>query len=303
VDPVFGFPERYGSDILSLIPSAVHVHPDTNMFPEHDCSGTQSTDEIRRWAEAIGFDSVWLTPHATNPGAGKPHELDEQSSQVQALLSFIRGVRRDRADLGSGVALYGGIEDNILRHGGLCSPVSVLKAADMVIGSIHGVVPGTASEVMSTFMGVSDNPYVDVVGHMQRYLEHVEGIDWRILFGAMASRGKLVEANFNASFTYGYFKLRKRANSLADWRKVREAEEREREFYFAMGRSGVQVVVTLDIHNAGMVPTSRPVADWQPTIRDLYEFLSLVIDAGVAESDIVNDRLEQICLDRRSSIE
>ncbi len=285
--------DRWPDHILQLVPNAIHVHH-ASRFPESRCSGKQSRAEVAKFAADRGLRSVVLTPHVGNPDPGMPRRVAEDSELGMALTVYARSERQTLYD----VMLYDGLEDNILQDGALCATASTLADADYVIASFHGTVPETVAYLEERLITIGQNPYVDLIGHPQRYMERMDGIDWEKIFIRLRIDGKAAEANVNAWHNYGPNKLIRKGQLT----EAAEAAEFQRAFYAAMGRSGIPVVVSLDIHEYGMWPSGQPEADWMPTVAQLESYLQMLIDEGITEKQISNHSVEEYIAKRRSRL-
>jgi histidinol phosphatase-like PHP family hydrolase len=278
---VTALPQR----LLDIVPNAVHVHSRAGL-PEHECQGEQTQEEIIASAAALGLAEVFLTEHTTNPGVGGPHFFEIEDSLGQAIQAHMNDVQR-YAEMAA-FGLYPGLEANILPRGGLDVPMGLTHDAALVIASQHGHVPSDPEEVTRQLTSTMGRVEVDMIGHAQRYV-NVYGVDWETVFRSAGqfSWPTIIEANFNAWFTYGPVKHRRKG----DHEGAVDAEKKEIYFLQALGRSYAPVVVSLDIHNAGMWPTDQPAADWMPTHEHLEEYLDLLFSCGIAPERIINRNL------------
>jgi len=123
-----------------------------------------------------------------------------------------------------------------------------------------------------------------MIGHFGRYLENVP-VNWQRVFAACADEVSptLVEANFNAMFTYGSMKAQ-RNGDIEESKRLRAIEIEQ---YWLLGESGAHVIVSLDVHNALQWPSDNPAEIWQPSYDHIDEFLD-VVTSGVPARRIVN---------------
>lgn len=276
--------------LLDLVPNAVHVHPLADL-PEHNCQGEQTLEEIVASARELGFSEVYLTTHTTNPDPGLPHFFDIEDPLGQAIHSWMDEVQNFAEAIGFNI--YPGLEANLMpnSNGMIDAPAALDHDAVLVIASMHGHVPQSGSEIKRLLLEALLLGYeIDMLGHPQRYVD-AYNVDWATIFYAAADPNKptIIEANFNAWFTYGPIKLRRKG----DHEGALEAEKKEIHFLQALGRTAAPVVVSLDIHNAGMWPTEAPQADWMPTFDHLQEYLELLFSCGIAPERIINRNLRE----------
>lgn len=288
--------------LLDIVPNAVHVHSRANL-PEHDCQGEQTLKEIVASAKVLGMSEVYLAEHTSNPGVGKPHFFDIEDPLGQALLSRMDEVQSFAETAGFNV--YPGLEANLMpgSNGMIDAPSALDHEAALIIASMHGHVPQSGNEIKRLLMEALLLGYeIDMLGHLQRYV-NVYDVDWSTIFYAAADpdRPTIIEANFNAWFSYGPVKLRRKAAAEVQAGNTDKAEQLQMEaidaekkevfFLQALGRCAAPVVVSLDIHNAGMWPTDSPKADWMPTFDHFEEYLDLLFGCGIAPERIINNRL------------
>lgn len=274
--------------LLDLVPNAVHVHSRTD-FPEHDCQGTQTLGEIAASAQALGMNEVFLTEHTTNPGVGQPHFFTTGDELGKAIRNRVEEVFDFAAD--TGFKLQPGLEANLMPNSMVDIPPSLAHNVVLVIASMHGHVPRSGEDIKNLLMGALLFGYeIDMIGHAQRFV-NVYDVDWDAIFSAAADpeRPTIIEANFNAWFSYGPPKLRRKG----DQDGAAEAAKKEIHFLKSLGRSAAPVVVSLDIHNAGMWPTQAPEADWMPTFDHLQEYLELLFSCGITPDRIINRNLRE----------
>jgi histidinol phosphatase-like PHP family hydrolase len=262
---------------------AAHVHTASNL-PERDCQGEQTLAGAMHSAQASGHTGVLFTPHTTNPGVGGPHAFDDSHPMAAALRTYNDDVVRLIENSPRGApSLFTGLEANILEDG-IDTPGEVTRECDFVIASLHGEVPQNAIEVLNRFLSVCHNDEVDGLGHPQRYVEGVPDITWGYLFRVARDTGTAVEVNFNAWHSYGPNKLRRQRDHDGALRAIGYHYEWLRR----LGASRAPVLVSLDVHNAGMWPRPAQREAWMPTVAQYAEFLNLVAACGITQERVVN---------------
>ncbi len=124
----------------------------------HTCASTHAYSTIKENAEIAasrGMEAIAITDHAPEiPDA--PHIWHFEN--LSAIPREIAGVK----------ILYG-VEANIIDDSGkIDMPEYLLKKLDIVVASIHNpCFYGTKdrADYADTYLGVLDNPYVDIIGH------------------------------------------------------------------------------------------------------------------------------------------
>ncbi|CZT55562.1 phosphatase [Solibaculum mannosilyticum] len=188
----------------------LHVH---TLASSHAYS---TITEIARWSADIGLKAVAITDHGSAmPDA--PHIWHFQNLDTIPDHLF-------------GVHILRGVEANVMDpKGSLDIEEWILKKLDWVVASMHKqtALMTDPDEVTSAWMGIAENPYVDVIGHMglPRY-----ACDYDKVVRAFGEHGKLVEINSHS------FDVRKEA--IPNCRKVAEL----------CMKYGVQISVDSDAH-------------------------------------------------------
>jgi Histidinol phosphatase and related hydrolases of the PHP family len=137
--------------------------------------------ELAAYAAKLPLRAIAVTDHgpAMEDGAHEWH-----FANMSVLPPYIEGVR-----------VLHGTELNIVDYsGGVDLPDDRLEQLDWVIASCHDPIlpPGTVEQHTQAYLGVADNPYIDVIGHSGtetfRY-------DYERVIPVFGQKGKLVEIN------------------------------------------------------------------------------------------------------------
>ncbi len=248
---------------------AAHVHSQIDLA-DSGCQGTQTLEEVEQSALELGFRGVLLTPHSTNPAVGHGGRFASASLQAEALRRYFEDVRLMNGQ--PGVRFFAGLEANLLSDG-IDTPPSVASQADFVIASIHNEVPANLEEVARRFQIACNNKDVDALGHPIRHLEDAMKVNWNAVLGTALETGTAIELNFNLWYTY---------------LKTVEARNAHRAWLEKVADSGVLLLFSLDIHNAGMWPHEQPVESWSPTEWDVSRYITLLIESEIDFGRIVN---------------
>ncbi len=272
---------------------AAHVHTKLDRT-DGTCDGKQTIAEAVESAQVCGFDGVVFTPHTTNPGVGGPHHFGDDDPLAEMFYGYWADITRYLGH--RDMALFGGLEANIMPDGTIDAPPDLASAADLVIASLHGDVPQDAAEIEHLFMAACDDPNVDVLGHPQRNVHKVLDINWPRIFDHAAVTKTAIEINFNAWHSYGPNKARRERDV--------EPEQKRQNVYWWTGyhfewlqvvcESKVKVLKSLDIHNPGMWPRAEPSEPWMPTWAQYNVFDRLPYAFGLLDYRVINNHVAQL---------
>ncbi|MCM1578757.1 MAG: phosphatase [Ruminococcus sp.] len=151
----------------------------------HTVASTHAYSTVKEMAQAAaeaGLEFLAITDHAAGDTDG-PH--------IWHFHNLHKAIPRELF----GVKLLYGVEASIVGFDGrLSMPDSECAALDWVIASFHGsmMTPGTAEENTAAYIGVSENPLVDVIGHP---VTHSFPYDREAVLSAFKENGKLFEIN------------------------------------------------------------------------------------------------------------
>lgn len=184
--------------------------------------------EMATYAHRAGLSAIAITDHgpALPDGACNWH-----FSNLRCLPSFIEGVR-----------VLHGAEANILDYeGSIDIEEKSQKSLDWIIASCHEPViePASVEQCTAAYLGVAQNPYVDVIGHSgndnYRY-------DYERVIPVFGKMGKLVEINAHS--------FEARRGSCQNCRRIAELCK----------KYGVRIVVNSDAHSCFSVGELAPAA-------------------------------------------
>ncbi|MBI4402087.1 MAG: DNA polymerase/3'-5' exonuclease PolX [Nitrospirae bacterium] len=154
--------------------------------------GSASLDEMVAAAKALGYRYIGISDHSQSAfyaNGLKEDRIREQHAAIDAL--------RKRT---TGIAVFKGIEADILADGAMDYPDEILARFDFVIASVHSRFNLSEEEQTARVLRALANPYVTMLGHPTgRLLLSREGyrIDMRRVIDAARQYGKVVEINAN----------------------------------------------------------------------------------------------------------
>ena len=205
-----------------LLKPLVEARQIQGIFHNHTTysDGSATLDEMVAAAKALGYRYIGISDHSHSAfyaNGLKEDRIREQHAAIDAL--------RTRT---SGIAIFKGIEADILVDGAMDYPDDVLARFDFVIGSVHSRFSLPEEEQTARVIRALANPYVTMLGHPTgRLLLSREGyqIDMKRVIDAAKQYGKIVEINANPH------------RLDLDWRLCRYAKEQ-----------GVRVSINPDAH-------------------------------------------------------
>jgi len=205
-----------------LLKPLVEARQIQGIFHNHTTysDGSATLDEMVAAAKALGYRYIGISDHSQSAfyaNGLKEDRIREQHAAIDAL--------RTRT---SGIAIFKGIEADILVDGAMDYPEDVLARFDFVIGSVHSRFSLPEEEQTARVIRALANPYVTMLGHPTgRLLLSREGyqIDMKRVIDAAKQYGKIVEINANPH------------RLDLDWRLCRYAKEQ-----------GVRVSINPDAH-------------------------------------------------------
>ena len=205
-----------------LLKPLVEARQIQGIFHNHTTysDGSATLDEMVAAAKALGYRYIGISDHSQSAfyaNGLKEDRIREQHAAIDAL--------RTRT---SGIAIFKGIEADILVDGAMDYPDDVLARFDFVIGSVHSRFNLPEEEQTARVIRALANPHVTMLGHPTgRLLLSREGyqIDMKRVIDAAKQYGKIVEINANPH------------RLDLDWRLCRYAKEQ-----------GVRVSINPDAH-------------------------------------------------------
>ena len=169
------------SDIQGIF----HTHTNAS-----DGSGT--LEEMVEAAKALGYRYIGISDHSQSAfyaNGLKEDRIRAQHAAIEALRKKVQGI-----------AVFKGIEADILPDGSMDYPNEVLARFDFVIGSVHSRFNLQEEEQTARVIKALANPYVTMLGHATgRLLLSREGyrIDMKRVIDAAKAYGKIIEINAN----------------------------------------------------------------------------------------------------------
>ncbi len=219
------------------------------IFHNHttDSDGAAGLEEMVAAAKALGYRYIGISDHSQSAiyaNGLKEDRIREQHAAIEAL--------RKRT---SGIAIFKGVESDILPDGSLDYPDEVLARFDFVIGSVHSRFNLSEAEQTGRVLRALANPFLTMLGHPTgRLLLSREGyrIDMTRVLDAAGQYGKVVEINANPH------------RLDLDWRLCRYAKAK-----------GVKVSINPDAHDT-------------EGLEDVPFGVNVARKGGLAAADVVN---------------
>jgi len=154
--------------------------------------GSAGLEEMVEAAKALGYRYIGISDHSQSAfyaNGLKEDRIREQHAAIEALRKRV-----------SGIAIFKGIEADILADGSMDYPDEVLARFDFVIGSVHSRFNLSEEEQTTRVLRALANPHVTMLGHPTgRLLLSREGyrIDMKKVIDAAKEHGKIIEINAN----------------------------------------------------------------------------------------------------------
>jgi len=158
--------------------------------------GHQRPEEIAKAMRDLGLAYWGITDHSK--ASFQANGLD--AVRLRQELKEIKQINQRLADEGIDFRLLTGVELDILKDGKLDLENDVLAELDVVVASIHQSFTQTEAETTKRLIGVAQNPYVHILGHLTgRLLLEREPykVDQRAVIDACAETGTWIELNAN----------------------------------------------------------------------------------------------------------
>lgn len=206
-----------------------------------------------KYAEESGLEAIAVTNHA--PGMpDSAHiwhfmNLKALPRKTDGGLVILRGAECSFTDAGGSIDL----------------PENVLKNLDIVIASTHtpAFCPSSAEEHTKMLISAMDNPYIDILGHIDRVKC---GADFDAVAKAAAENGKVIEMN---------------EHSIDNHNGAEQAMKYAIKLMNACKKHGTMIAVNSDAHYCGL-------------IGHFDRSLSLLESIGFDESLIINASLGRL---------
>lgn len=180
-------------------------------------------------SEAAPLEYILLNEHPSDPA--RPRALGRLSPRGRRLLR-----QRRRPIVGRVPILYG-LEVSILPSGRTDLTPRLADRCPLVIASRHylpHIIEHDPDSIAELFYAACDNPWVDVLGHPARYIEHITNVDWPSIFQAAKESGTAIEVNLNTFPTTQSHRIQR-----AFWPR----------WLKDLAASGAMVFIGTDIHN------------------------------------------------------
>jgi DNA polymerase (family 10) len=156
--------------------------------------GHQRPEEIAKSMQELGLAYWAITDHSK--ASFQANGLD--AARVRQELEEIKRINEQLAAEGTEFRLLTGAEVDILKDGKLDFDDELLASLDVVVASIHQSFSQTEAETTRRLIGVAQNPYVHMMGHLTgRLLLEREPykVDQRAVIDACAETGTWIELN------------------------------------------------------------------------------------------------------------
>lgn len=219
------------------------------IFHNHttESDGSATLEDMVTAAKALGYRYIGISDHSQSAfyaGGLKEDRIREQHAAIDALRTRVRDI-----------AIFKGIESDILADGSLDYPDEVLARFDFVIGSVHSRFNLPEEEQTKRVVRAVAHPSLTMLGHPTgRLLLSREGyrIDMRRVIEATKEHGKVLEVNANPH------------RLDLDWRLCRQAKA-----------LGVKVCINPDAHAT-------------QGLQDVPFGVNVARKGGLGVSDVVN---------------
>lgn len=154
--------------------------------------GSASLEDMVAAAKELGYRYIGISDHSQSAfyaNGLKEDRIREQHAAIDALRKRV-----------TGIAIFKGIEADILADGSMDYPDDVLARFDFVIASVHSRFNLSEEEQTARVIRALSNPYVTMLGHPTgRLLLSREGyrIDMKRVIDGAKQHGKVIEINAN----------------------------------------------------------------------------------------------------------
>ncbi len=195
--------------------------------------GKNKLEEVIRHCRKLGYEYVGISDHSQSAfyaGGLNADDLARQREEIEVL-------RLKYPD----IAIFCGVEADILADGSLDYPDEILGKLDFVIASVHSSLKMEKSKMTERLLKALQNPKVTILGHpTNRLLLGRDGssVDLDQVFNAALENGVVLELNANP------------ARLDLDWRYLKKVKE-----------MNLPVVINPDAHQLeGFADTAQGVA-------------------------------------------
>jgi DNA polymerase (family 10) len=223
--------EAQGEFELAQMPKLVEMEDLKGLIHCHTTysDGKNSLEEKAAGATALGYSYIVVTDHsqtAAYAGGLRPERVLAQHEEIERLNKKLKGIR-----------ILKGIESDIRLKGELDYEEDLLKAFDVIIGSVHNRLDMPEKEATARVIRAIESPYLTILGHPTgRLLLSRTGLPLNMeqVIDACAANGVAIEINGNP-----------RRLEL-DWRHVLRAREK-----------GVKIAIGPDAHSVDALANVR----------------------------------------------
>src|SRR5215471_11725911 len=156
--------------------------------------GHQRPDEIAATMRELGLAYWAITDHSK--ASFQANGLD--AKRLRQELAEIKSINDQLAGQGTDFRLLTGVEVDILKDGTLDLEDDLLAQLDVVVASVHQSFSGTEAETTRRLIGVAQNPYVHMLGHLTGRLlleRDPYKLDQRAVIDACAETCTWIELN------------------------------------------------------------------------------------------------------------
>jgi histidinol phosphatase-like PHP family hydrolase len=196
IEDILADNERQPLTVRSL-KADLHMHakfPEMFANPDEKFFLDQVTDYYFKPQASV--ETVVVTNHAevlAGHGNYKPESLKfENIKVVDRMYYFARNLEKQYPDK----QILVGTEASIDMEGGLNISPEIARALDLVIASVH--FKFNDDRYSGRVLAAMDNPEIDIIGHLGRYHQDPESLEWDAIFEKAAEKDKAIEINLNA---------------------------------------------------------------------------------------------------------
>jgi len=176
--------------------------------------GIYDKEEFMKYYQDLGLEFVAFSDHASKPG--EPEKLKYEDKISQDLLKQAEEIKNINQEGKFDLAAFSSVESNIFftdnEEAIIDLPPEVLKKLDLVIASRHAIKnEKDINAIKESLLSAINNPYVDVIGHPDRYIRLNQGATdkggpcspeiywdtWNKILDEVNKNGKAFEVNFN----------------------------------------------------------------------------------------------------------
>lgn len=174
------------------IPDLIEMGDIKGIFHNHttESDGNATLEEMVRAAGEAGYVYIGISDHSRSAHYANGLSVERIREQHRRIDAVQKRFKK--------IAIFKGIECDILPDGSLDYPDDVLATFDFVIASVHSKFKMSESEMTARVIRAIRNPHVTMLGHATgRLLLSRDGypIDMRKVIDAAAESGTMIELN------------------------------------------------------------------------------------------------------------